>query len=66
MEKTNLVMLIVMALLLVFSVVQAAQINELKEEIDAGGSISDAAVASQSAASVRVQPPSQPAMVGGC
>jgi hypothetical protein len=63
-KKKQYLLLGLVALLLVFSGVQAVQINEISESVDLGGSISGASVSAPRTAAP--QPAAAPTMVGGC
>ena len=65
-QKANYVMLVVVGLLLLFSVVQAFQINALENRLESGSAVTSIAGQAVSQQSAPVARAPAPTMVGGC
>ena len=65
-KKINYTMLAIVGLLLLFSVVQAFQINALENKLEGGASAVTATGQTASQPAARAPAASVPAMVGGC
>ena len=62
----NIIIAVVLGILLVLSVVQAFQVNAIKEKIESGGVKIAGAASSGGGASVPSNLQNLPSMVGGC